>query len=138
MNGAEVVALLRSIDLGFGDHAVFGSGPLLIRGIIDQASDVDVIARGKAWEIAATAGDLVDLPDHGITIASFHGGKVTVGTSWALGHIDIDDAIDTADMIEGIPWVRLGLVMAYKTHAGRPKDREHLRSLQSWLDSGRS
>ena len=133
MNRAEVLDLLGATDLGAGNHAVFGSGPLLIRNIIATVNDIDIVARGDGWRRAAAIGELIHLPEHDITIASLHSGRLTVGTSWAIGDVDIDDAIDTADQIEGIPWVRLDLVAEYKQVAGRPKDTEHLRLLEQWL-----
>jgi len=133
MNLADVLDLLDATDLGAGDHAVFGSGPLLVRNIIAGVNDIDIIARGEAWRRAVAAGELVYLPEHNITIASLHTGRLTVGTSWAIGEIDIDDAINTADQIEGIPWVRLDLVAEYKRVAGRSKDIEHLSLLEQWL-----
>lgn len=132
MNLETVLDLLAGTDLGQGDHAVFGSGPLLVRGIIDQVSDIDIIARGTAWERAAAAGRLIHLAEHDITVASLHGGRVTVGTAWAIGAVDIDSAIDTSEIIEGFPWVRLDLVAGYKRVAGRPKDIEHLKLLDRW------
>jgi hypothetical protein len=77
-------------------------------------------------------GRLVELPEHGISVVAIHGGKVTIGTSWAIGNVDVDEAIDSADIIAGIPWVRLDLVAAYKRLAARPKDLEHLRLLEAW------
>ncbi|MCP3994718.1 MAG: hypothetical protein GY722_06605 [bacterium] len=132
MNLAMVLDLLSTTDLGEGNHAVFGSGPLLVRGIIEDVNDIDIIARGEAWERAAAAGELVGLPKHNITVASLHSGRLTVGTYWAIGDVDVDNAIDTADRIEGFPWVRLALVAEYKRLAGRPKDIEHLKLLEQW------
>ena len=49
---AHLFGLLRGLGLPAGDYAVFGSGPLLVRGIIARAGDLDVICRGAAWEAA--------------------------------------------------------------------------------------
>jgi hypothetical protein len=133
----EAHDMLASIGLCDGDYAVFGSGPLLVRGVVDEVNDIDVISRGAAWETAAASGELVFLPEHGVTVASFFAGRLTVGTSWAIGNVDINDAIDTAEVIGGIPYVRLDLVVAYKEIASRPKDIEHLHLLEMWLESGR-
>ena len=48
----HLFGLLRSLDLPMGDFAVFGSGPLIVRGIIEAANDLDVVSRGRAWERA--------------------------------------------------------------------------------------
>ncbi len=132
MNLAQATAKLRTLDLPAGDYAVFGSGPLLVRGIISEVGDLDVIVRGRAWEVAVETGIPLDLADHGITVANFFGGLVTVGTSWAIGDVDIEAAIDTAEDFGGLPFVRLEYVVAYKKLAARPKDLEHLRQLDRW------
>lgn len=108
---------------------MFGSGPLIVRGIIEAANDLDVISRGAAWHRAVELGDLVYLTEHGVAVVSFDDGAITVGTSWAYGEFDIDMLIDTAEIIDGLPFVRLEHVVAYKEAAGRPKDRTHLRAL---------
>ncbi|MDJ0925482.1 MAG: hypothetical protein QNJ77_13055 [Acidimicrobiia bacterium] len=133
MNANVAFDLLRSIGLPHGDYAVFGSGPLLIRGIIDDAPDLDVIARGAAWSCAAKQGQLVDLPEHGVSVASFYEGAVTVGNRWAIGDVSIDELIDSAEIINGLPFVSLEHVRAYKVIANRKKDRDHLESLDRWL-----
>ncbi len=135
MNSAEAFELLRAIDLPRGDYAVFGSGPLLVRGIIDDARDIDVIARGPAWEQALEQGDLTYLPEEDITVAWFFGGMLTVGASWAFGAVDIDDLIDTAEIVDGVPFVRLEHVVAYKRIAGREKDHRHLQLIERWQHS---
>ena len=38
----DLFGLLRSLDMSEGDYAVFGSGPLIVRGIIEPANDLDV------------------------------------------------------------------------------------------------
>ena len=116
-----------------GDYAVFGSGPLIIRGIIEATNDLDVISRGEAWNQACEIGDQVHLADHAVEVMSFFGGAITVGTSWAYGEFDIDWLIDTAEVIDGLPFVRLKHVVRYKEIAARPKDLNHLRLLEKAL-----
>jgi hypothetical protein len=122
---------LRSLELPDGEYAVFGSGPLIVRGIIDATNDLDVVSRGAAWEKACDLGEMVTLVEYDVDIVTFLDGAITIGTSWAFGDVDIDDLIDTANTIDGLPFVRLEHVVRYKTIAGRPKDLEHLRLLDA-------
>jgi hypothetical protein len=122
---------LRSLGLPDDDYAVFGSGPLIVRGIIEATNDLDVISRGAAWEKACELGELVTLPEHDVDVISFVNGAITVGTSWAYGNVDMDGLIDTAEIVDGIPFARLEHVVKYKQIARRPKDLEHLRLLKA-------
>ncbi len=131
-----MVAMVGAANLPDGDYAIFGSGPLLVRGIISTVNDIDVLARGAAWERALEIGEVTPLPEHGISVVSLHNGALTIGRRWAIGDIDADHTIDSADRLFGLPWAKLDLVAAYKRTADRPKDREHLRLLDKWGDSG--
>jgi len=129
-SAAHLLGLLRGLGLPAGDYAVFGSGPLLVRGVIDRAGDLDVVCRGAAWDLVRRLGPIV--AQHGVPVVSLCGGAVTFGTRWAIGDFDIGHLIDTAELIDGLPFVRLEHVVAYKRIADRPKDREHLRLLKEW------
>lgn len=123
------VARLVELALPIGDWALFGSGPLFLRGWIDEIADLDVLSRGLAWEKARETGKLTTLPDGNPLIEIEPG--ITVGQTWAYGSFDIDELIETAEMIQGVPCVRLEHVVSYKKLADRPKDRVHLAAIES-------
>lgn len=118
---------LRALDLSAGDYAVFGSGPIAIRGLIDRVGDLDVIVRGSNWDRVLSLGELV--VRRGVELVDL-GTGLTFGRSWGYGHFDVDDLIDQAEVIDGLPFVRLGAVADFKRLAGRPKDLEHLRMMR--------
>ena len=127
--------LLRELlDLGFpqGDHALFGSGPLLVRGWIEDVGDLDVITRGAGWDHALRLGQLSRIQALGMDIVTI-GERITVGTTWGIGDWSVDLLIDEAEMILGVPCVRLEHVIAYKRLADRPKDRVHLAAIEAHL-----
>ena len=128
---SQLFDLLRSLALPIGDFAVFGSGPLIIRGIIEPGDDLDVITRGAAWRRAREVGALEYLPEHEVEIVSCFDGAVTIGTAWGIGDFDVDELIDTAEIIDDLPFVRLEHVVRYKQVAARPKDLRHLRLLEA-------
>ena len=129
----DLFSVLRSLQLPAGDFAVFGSGPLIVRGIIEAGNDLDVVSRGEAWRMAIEMGDLVYLPEHDVEVVSMYGGAITIGTRWAIGEFDTDELIDAAEIIEGLPFVKLKYVVRYKEIATRPKDLAHLRLLERSL-----
>ena len=124
---------LRQLNLPAGDYAIFGSGPLIIRGIIESGNDLDVICRGVAWEQAQTIGQLYYDEEYGVDIVEMHDGRLTFGTQWGIGKFDIDSLIGGAEIIEELPFVKLQHVVTYKNIRGSDKDRRHLQLLAEYL-----
>ncbi len=54
--GNDLFGELRTLGLPTRDYAVFGSGPLAVRGLIREIRDLDLVARGAAWERAKKLG----------------------------------------------------------------------------------
>jgi predicted nucleotidyltransferase len=52
----KLLSLLKSLKLPTEDFAVFGSGPMYAHGIKELGHDLDLIARGVAWEKAKEHG----------------------------------------------------------------------------------
>jgi hypothetical protein len=102
---------------------------MLVRGWIEDVSDLDVVSRGAAWRRARELGRRSCLP--GGNEISTIGDAVTVGTTWAYGEVDVDRLIDTAEMIDDVPCVTIDHVVAYKRIADRPKDRIHLAVIEA-------
>jgi hypothetical protein len=126
---------LRALDLPTADYAVFGSGPLAVRGLIEEVHDLDVVARGAAWEQAKVLGQACTAPE-GDPVVWLEGGAIEIFGGW-LGW-DIDTLIDNAEIIEGFPFARLEDVLAFKLSCGRPKDIAHARLIEGHLRSSSS
>jgi hypothetical protein len=129
---SRLLGEVRALGLPAGNFVLFGSAPLLVRGIVPPTGDVDVLARGPAWEAARALGPTVRLPHHEVDVVRLLDGRIEIGTVWGIGDVDVDDLIDSAEVIDGLPFAGLAHVRAYKEVAGRAKDREHLRLLDAW------
>lgn len=123
---------VKSLNLPVGDFAIFGSGPLIVRGIIPASNDLDIICRGQAWERVKAIGELEYLSKYDVTVVTMCGARLTFGTKWAIGEFDIDELIDGAEEIDGLPFVRLEHVTNYKEISKRPKDLRHIEALKAY------
>jgi len=119
---------VKRLDLPQQDMAIFGSGPLIIRNIIPFTNDLDIICRGEVWEAVIATGQSQFLPEYDTTIVSMENGAITFGTAWGIGQFDINTLIDTAEVIQGLPFVQLRYVIEYKKIRGLPKDRSHIEA----------
>lgn len=119
---------VRSLGLPPGEYAIFGSGPLAIRGLIDRVGDLDILMSDVAWGIVRELGTIVMYgEDETVDL----GNGLTFGRSWAYGEPDIARLIKEAEIIEGLPFVALEAVVEFKRIAGRPKDALHLELMRS-------
>jgi hypothetical protein len=133
----RLLAEVRALELPAGHFALFGSAPLLVRGIVPATGDIDVLARGPAWDLARSLAPQERLSPYDVDVVRLRGGRIEIGTVWGIGDVDVDGLIEGAEVIGGLPFARLEHVRAYKELADRPKDREHLRLLDTW-ESGRT
>ena len=115
----EQLEKVAALKLPQGDYAIFGSGPLLVRGIIDTVNDIDIICRGAAWEKGKAIGELVHLDEYDVDIVAIDDGLITLGRSWGIGDLDVQQLIDSAEEIDGLPFVLLRYVVEYKEIADR-------------------
>ena len=126
----ELFGRLRAVGLPEGDYAVFGSGPLAARGLIREIGDLDVVARGAAWERAKALGPSSFAPG-GDPVVRLGGGDIEVFGGW-LGW-DVDALIDRAEVVGELSFARLEDVLAFKLSYGRPKDLAHARLIEEHL-----
>lgn len=122
---------LRGLALPADDFAVFGSGPMWVRGI-RESKDLDLVARGKAWEWAREHGEKKINPVSGLECRYFAEGSIEIYAGWYPGDWNIDALIDTADVIDGIRFVQLGSVIEWKERMGREKDQKDLVLLEEY------
>ncbi len=127
-----LIKKLLSLNLPTGDYVIFGSGPLYACGITKNLRDLDVIARGEAWKKALKLGKPQKLPLGNKAIRLFNG-KIEIINAWAPGKWDIDELIDTAEIIEGIRFVNLKAVLKWKKRMARPKDLKHIKMIEEYL-----
>lgn len=122
---------LRQLNLPADGYAVFGSGPLAIRGIIPLSNDLDILCRQRVWEVISPIGTIEFLPEYDVTVATLCAGTLSFGRKWGIGEFDADDLIDSAEIIDALPFVRIEHVIRYKRIRSSAKDLLHLEALKT-------
>jgi hypothetical protein len=133
------IEALRQLALPTSDYAIFGSGPMFAYGLISLGHDVDVIARGKAWERALEIGIVKTDKYPGSRVVELLNGQIEVTDVWfedlQPGMWNVDELIDTAVGADGIRFVTLDNVAKWKKAFGRPKDLVHIKLIETYLDA---
>lgn len=135
---AGLFAELARLNLPHGEYVVCGSAALYVRGLRARMGDLDVLARGPAWDVVLTLGVVPDtaLSGHGLVV-NHPTAAIEFVDRWTPGW-PTDYLIDSADLIDGIPFMRLGDVLAWKQRARRPKDLPDISAIahlrRAWAD----
>lgn len=126
---------LLTLQLPTDDYVVAGSGPLLAHGLRQDVSDLDIVARADAWKIALHLADPRVAPSgHGQRVVLFDG-DIEVFDRWLPGTEDTDELIDSAELVEGIPFCPLSRALEWKIRSNREKDRRDIRLIREYVYS---
>jgi hypothetical protein len=126
----QIQTKVHSLKLPVNDYVLFGSLPLLAHGLIDRVNDIDILAKGKAWQHAQilSPAELAPMGEWRVTLET-----IEIYNAW-LG-MNIDAIIARAKVIEGLPYADLRDVLEFKQKLNRPKDVEHIKRIQAYLQS---
>lgn len=129
----DILARLRELQLSPNDYVVHSSASLVLRGVLEEAGDVDVVARGDAWRQALAwveRGETeLDKGEHDQRVSLDP--DVEVYDGW-LGE-SAESLVARAEFVQGVPCAPLADVIAMKQRLDRPKDRIHLARIREHL-----
>ncbi|MBN2478754.1 MAG: hypothetical protein JXA94_00845 [Parachlamydiales bacterium] len=119
---------IKNLNLEPQKWAVCGSGPMAIRNL-RKARDVDIIVKKTLWlkliqnhKIGGPRNNLIQI------------GDIEIWNDWMELTNKLDEMIDTADFIEGLPFVRLKYIYKWKGFFGRrEKDLEDIKLIEEFL-----
>lgn len=124
---------LRALDLPSSDFVIVGSGPLWAHGLIDAPGDLDVLARGAAWNKAVTFAPPFRAP-RGDSCVSLCDGRLEIFDGWTPAVWPVAAIFDAARLHDGLPFAPLAFTLAVKRALNRPKDGPHIRLLTRRLN----
>ncbi|MFH1631477.1 MAG: hypothetical protein ABIA47_00420 [bacterium] len=133
MDKNKIFDVIKALELPIKDFAIVSSGPMIVRNLIPCNHDIDILARGKAWEMVTKLGEVTQaaMRDHMVKLEN---GTIEIFDGWAPSDRSDDELIDSAEMIDGLPFVKLEYVLEYKKKLGRVKDLKHVEILEAYLD----
>jgi hypothetical protein len=144
-NGFKLLELLHQhipADFDPDDFVIAGSARLWAGGISSHLSDLDIVARAgsatwrRSLELAFEHALVFDTPPlrkgqySGDKIAVLYGGVIEVCQTWILPDRETASLIDEADVIDGLNYMSLNDVKAYKEKLSRGKDLLDLAVLE--------
>jgi hypothetical protein len=128
-----LISTLVTLGLPPGQYVIAGSGPLLAHGLLKKISDLDVVAIGAAWLKATSLGTVEPAPFGPVNRVLLKNSRIEILDGWFTDKWSADELIATADVIDGLRFVRLEVVRDYKATLARKKDLKHLQLIDDYL-----
>lgn len=114
---------LEELGLPEKEYAIFGSGPLAIRGLRDT-NDLDLIVKENLWK--ELSKKYSQNANGGLQI-----GNIEIYHKWH-GE-EVGELIDSAEEIIGYKFVKLKYVLEWKEKMGRDKDKADIQLIKKFL-----
>lgn len=121
MTGEEIIVKVRALNLPSDSYVVFGSCPLALAGI-REAQDIDLLVSEKLFAELKRAGwkELEKSPDDKpLTNDVF---EAHPNWNFSSYRPTLKQLLESADMVERVPFASLTEVRKWKVASGRPKD----------------
>lgn len=130
----ELLRKLKEMDLPQGKFAIFGSGPMCIRGL-REPGDLDIIVTIDIYK------DLKDRSDFKVGYRKksrnefLEKDKMEFYHNWhpEIGYWDVDTLIQDAEIIDDFPFVKLEEVLKWKQWKRREKDIKDIKLIEEYL-----
>lgn len=128
----EIAKRTRELGLNVGEYALFGSVPLAACGI-RESQDIDMLVTHEVYQRLKVQGWKVEVFPNGRKMLKKD--CFEAGEDWNYGTYNPDPArlIKEADIIEGIPVVRLEEALAWKKAFGREKDLKDVKLIEKFM-----
>lgn len=122
---------VKNLKLPAGKYAIFGSGPIAIRGL-RECKDVDIIVTRDVFIDCKTKPDWqVKKLDENTEYLDNDG--IELWDRWGPGEWDVNKLIQEAEIIDGLPFVKLDEVLRWKEMNGRSKDLKDVKIIKKYL-----
>jgi hypothetical protein len=130
MSNKGLFQRVKELKLPIGKYALFGSAPLGIRKLRD-CHDIDIIVTEDLWnKYKSKNWEIKVMPCCGQCLWN---DEIELWKDWYPGKWNIQRLIDEAEIIDGLPFVKLEYVVEWKRQYGREKDLKDVESVERFL-----
>ncbi len=131
---SDIFSRVKALDLPFGEYVVVSSGTLEALGI-RSARDLDIAVTPKLFDKLHTEGGWAEEERYGKLFLSKPGIDIIRQLSWDAYPITNEEAIASALIIDGIPFMNLDELKRFKRALGREKDFADIKLIEAYEEN---
>jgi len=116
---SELLEFLKTLNLPEKEYAIHAAGPLSVRVPERVAHDLDIIVKKRLWNRLTKKYPIDRTELSGDPVIRV--GDIELFKTWPA-YKNINKLINTAELINNVPYVQLKHVRQFKKYMNRPKD----------------
>lgn len=128
----DVFKKIKALNLPLGEYCVVGSGSLFAYGI-REARDIDILVTSSLYKILKENGWKIRQYEDGGEYLAFDCFEACTTFRCKNYHPNPKDQIKTAEIIKGVPFLRLEELLKWKREFGRDKDLKDISLIEEYL-----
>ncbi len=121
---------VKKINLPLGQYAVVGSGVMSAHGI-RQHGDVDLIVTTELFEKLKKGG--WEMSKEKKNVIKYGNYEADIDCKYGEYQPNSKELIETAEIINGIPFIKLDEVIKFKKALNRDKDKNDIQLINNYL-----
>ena len=125
---------LKQLNFPLGEYVIVGSGPLAARGI-REASDIDIAVTPKLFKELINSKKYKKVEKYGKLFLKADNIDIIPRLDWDDYPTKVEEAIKTADIINGFPFLNISETIKFKKALGREKDFKDIKLLENFKKS---
>ena len=127
----NIIERIKKIGLPLGHYVIVGSGVLDALGI-RPARDIDIAVTPKLFRTIQASGEWEEEKRYGKIFLKQDGIDVIPELSWSEYPTTTEEAISSALIIDGVPFMNLEELKKFKTALGREKDKPDIALIENY------
>ncbi len=128
----DIFKKLKELNLPLGHYVLVGSSSLAVRGI-REANDLDIAVSDHLWQILVESKEYQQVEKYGHLFLQAPDVEIIKQLDWDAYPTTTEEAIRTAEIIGGYPFLNVSETIKFKTALGREKDFKDISLLREYL-----
>jgi len=128
----DVIAEVKKLDLPLGQYVVIGSGIMAQLGL-REANDVDIAVTPVLYAKLRASGEWEEEERYSRIFLKKDAVEIIPQLDWERYPTTAEEAIASATIIDGVPFMNLNELVKFKRGLGRAKDFPDIAIIEEYL-----
>ena len=128
----NIIAEVKKLDLPLGQYVVIGSGIMAQLGL-REANDVDIAVTPNLYAKLRASGEWEEEERYGKIFLKKDAVEINPRLDWVSYPTTAEEAIASATIIDGVPFINLNELVTFKRALGRGKDLPDIVIIEEYL-----